>query len=410
MKSNLFIPTKLKIGFQERHDTFTGKLAYVIYYDEKGKLRKETSWNQWRDDSIDVVEIDNTPTSGFTMNKGFTRYSDWGSGRAVIRIWDPRDFEFEIALDNLVGILMHSNVSKREIDEKCVFAWNGTELVLLPCNTEEYQSSVKYTEKQAKTFSAKTLVPGYIYIPKKEDKPVIYLGRYDRYERRGGSYSDSSPIEHKGKKHWFCYVEGNASFFTKEPAAYLATVDGEEVHTEYADKLEKLHSTYMVQKITGFVEKPNDFEDLENMIESYDETFYVKESDGIYTAYHISLSRDYQTKKSFIKAERSCVIKITNNGSIERNLRDTSRYNYNYYSYQDKRVSSFGVTLLNAKNKDWMTELSTFVDKGHYFSYLDKDKKAEIVSEVRPLLKQAFPNAVSLHWILENGKETKGLY
>lgn len=41
MKSNIFIPKKIKVGFQERSDTFTKKLAYVIYYDQKGKLRKE---------------------------------------------------------------------------------------------------------------------------------------------------------------------------------------------------------------------------------------------------------------------------------------------------------------------------------------------------------------------------------
>lgn len=43
MNTNIFIPTKINIGFQERSDTYTGKLAYVIYFDEKGKLRKETS-------------------------------------------------------------------------------------------------------------------------------------------------------------------------------------------------------------------------------------------------------------------------------------------------------------------------------------------------------------------------------
>lgn len=43
MNDNIFIPKKLKIGFQNRTDTYTQKLAYVIYYDEKNKLRKEQS-------------------------------------------------------------------------------------------------------------------------------------------------------------------------------------------------------------------------------------------------------------------------------------------------------------------------------------------------------------------------------
>ena len=144
MKTNLFIPTKIKVGFQKRTDTFTGKLAYVIYYDEKGKIRKETSWSNWRDDKIEAVEFDNTARNGFLFNKGIKRDGyHWGSGRSVIRVYDPRDFEFEITVDNLIGILMHSDVSKRDIVENCVYAWTGGDLVLLPTNSEEYRQSVE---------------------------------------------------------------------------------------------------------------------------------------------------------------------------------------------------------------------------------------------------------------------------
>lgn len=30
MNTNIFVPTKINVGFQERKDTYTGKLAYVI--------------------------------------------------------------------------------------------------------------------------------------------------------------------------------------------------------------------------------------------------------------------------------------------------------------------------------------------------------------------------------------------
>ena len=49
MKTSIFVPNKIHVGYQERSDTYTGRLAYVIYTDEKGKLRKENSWNGWRD-------------------------------------------------------------------------------------------------------------------------------------------------------------------------------------------------------------------------------------------------------------------------------------------------------------------------------------------------------------------------
>ena len=69
MKTNIFIPSKINVGFQNRKDTYTGKLAYVIYFDEKGKLRKETSWQNWRDKNIPNEIFENEPIEGFVLNK-----------------------------------------------------------------------------------------------------------------------------------------------------------------------------------------------------------------------------------------------------------------------------------------------------------------------------------------------------
>lgn len=48
MNSSIIIPKTINVGYQKRSDTYTGKLAYIVYYDENGKLRKEASWNSWR--------------------------------------------------------------------------------------------------------------------------------------------------------------------------------------------------------------------------------------------------------------------------------------------------------------------------------------------------------------------------
>ena len=75
MKNKLFIPKTLKVGYQNREDTYMGKLSYIIYFDDKGKLRKETGWQNWRDKSIEPIEVPNEPHSGFFVNKGVQRYS-----------------------------------------------------------------------------------------------------------------------------------------------------------------------------------------------------------------------------------------------------------------------------------------------------------------------------------------------
>ena len=106
MKTNIFIPKRINVGYQERSDTYTGKLGYIIYYDEKGKLRKETSWQNWRDDSIPSNEFENEPIKGFILNKkaGGYKYS-WNTRQTYCRVFDPRGFEFEITIENLLYIL-----------------------------------------------------------------------------------------------------------------------------------------------------------------------------------------------------------------------------------------------------------------------------------------------------------------
>src|SRR5271170_5491801 len=101
----LFIPDKIKIGFQEREGTYTKKLAYVIYFDQKGVLRKEKSWESWRDKKIPALEFSNESTAGFVLNKGVggQRCSyGWNARNEYIRVYDPRDFEFEISVANLL--------------------------------------------------------------------------------------------------------------------------------------------------------------------------------------------------------------------------------------------------------------------------------------------------------------------
>jgi hypothetical protein len=85
ISTKLYVPEKLKVGFNKRKDTYTGKLGYVIYYDHKGVLRKEKSCQSWRDKSIPMVDIDNGPTEGFVLNKKTGDYtgSRWENGRTA---------------------------------------------------------------------------------------------------------------------------------------------------------------------------------------------------------------------------------------------------------------------------------------------------------------------------------------
>src|SRR5271156_1573197 len=97
----LIIPQKIHVGFDKRSDTYSGKLGFVIYTDAKGVVRKEKSLEGWRDKEIPIQNFDNVPTSGFVLNKkvGGTKWG-WNPRRTMLRVWDPRDFEFEITPAN----------------------------------------------------------------------------------------------------------------------------------------------------------------------------------------------------------------------------------------------------------------------------------------------------------------------
>lgn len=259
MSTELFIPKKIRIGFQKRDDTYTGKLAYVIYYDAKGKLRKETSWKSWRHDNIAPVEFDNKPQDGFVLNKGIQRYN-WGhfsSNRSYIRIFDTRGIEFEITPENLIGLLTETTCSKRGIEGECVYAWHGKELVLLPCSSEDYAKAVAHTDRQGKKISARDLKPGCSYTTKK-DEEVIYLGRFSWFS--WDLYKKSSRISQK--KHifakptkWSGYgkkpQKGQHDFFPHD-AGFLAELNNDDPVANYADLIDMFNGDIHSSVIEGW--------------------------------------------------------------------------------------------------------------------------------------------------------------
>ena len=185
MNTNIFIPKRINVGFRNRTDTYTGKLAYIIYFDEFSKLRKETSWNNWRDHNIDPQQFDNEPTSGFVMNKKVGDYdSGWNHRRGYCRIYDPRGFEFEITFENLLYILENADsVRGKGLVGDFVYGWDGKDLVLIPTEAPDYKQLVEYntTLHDKQNVKVKDLIIGATYINKKNERRV-YLGKFDYYE------------------------------------------------------------------------------------------------------------------------------------------------------------------------------------------------------------------------------------
>jgi hypothetical protein len=236
--ASFFIPKRINVGFQERQGTYTGKLAYIIYFDEKGKLRKETSWNGWRDKKIDNEIFDNEPTSGFVLNKKAGGYSTgWNHRQTYVRVYDPRGFEFEIDITNLLYILENATSTKgKGLEGEFVYGWSGKDLVLIPCESPDYVELVKLNELRhsEKKIGARDLKLGATYRTR-ENNEWIYLGKFDEYDSWNGS-------KKKTKSFFFARRSGENIYFEtiKSPTQKLVEVITEEPVADFADIFDEM--------------------------------------------------------------------------------------------------------------------------------------------------------------------------
>lgn len=224
--STIYVPKKINVGYRNRNDTYTGKLAYVIYYDEKGKLRKETSWNSWRDEKIPNNEFENVPTEGFVLNKhagGVENSWGWNARKSYCRVYDPRGFEFEITIENLLYILENcSSIKGKGLEGEFVYAWDGKDLFLMPVGSPDYKKVNEYsnTINNNQMIKAKDLVVGVTYLTK-DNEQWIYMGKYDEWSRYCYTRDDCEKVfKSYGKLEKWCYEHeiekdnsGNASYY-----------------------------------------------------------------------------------------------------------------------------------------------------------------------------------------------------
>lgn len=302
-KSQLYIPNKINVGYQKRGDTYTGKLAYIIYWDNLGKLRKEPSWNSWRDTKIANNEFENVPTEGFVLNKGVggARQSyGWNARNEYIRVYDPRGFEFEISVANLLFILQEATSTKgKGLEGEFVYCWEGKDLMLLPLCSQEYKESNKFTELQTRKITKEDMTPGCTYIDKQE-KELIYLGRFDytTFEyARGESYDYITTT----KKHHI-FVDANYDTKNSYGNKYvlypgftkLVVKVSDEISHNYSDLVTEFYNSKYGSLPVEIILKPTDVssgfkEDRWGNIEGS----FVRETTNGYIKYNIKKETKY---------------------------------------------------------------------------------------------------------------------
>ena len=359
MDNSLFIPKKIKVGFNYREDTYSGKLAFAIYYDSKGVLRQKNSWEGWiqkpgdnknkyyynrngetvnEDDLLGEdyapQDFENVPLSGFILNRnvGGARQSYGYNARVEkVRVYDPRGFEFEIDLNNLLFILQECTSTKgKGLEGEFVYSWNGKNIFLLPTDSLEYKESILFTERQGKKVTKKDMLEGCHYTFKSGEK-VIYLGRHESYnlESYYNMYSDSN----YNKYHIFKNLDSD-DYILEKGFTKLAIRNTEEADMNYAEYLEEFlkspyHSkfkkiTYIPQRIAElndeFLTKKSD---INSLCTNY---FYTRGSSitqFLYenTLYDVNITYVEKEDKYLLSLENARIFDVDKNVVGERSSR-----------------------------------------------------------------------------------------
>lgn len=240
----MMIPQIINVGYQKRADTYTGRLAYVTYTDEKGVLRKEYSWKNWCNNDIKKDEFSNEPIEGFVLNKKVGDYKyDWNGRKAWCRIYDPRGFELEITVDNLLFILEEcTSIKGKGLEGKFVYAWHGKNLILLPITADEYIKSKEFTNYKTCKVNRNEMVQGCQYLTKKMET-VIYVGRYSWFNYAYNYNCSYYEIENIGKKHIFYDYDKPEEFFYMNGFTGLAKKLSDDVVNDFAIIYEKFFNS-----------------------------------------------------------------------------------------------------------------------------------------------------------------------
>lgn len=311
MKANkMYIPKTIKVGYNERPDTYTKKLAYVTYMDDKGVHRKKNSWDSWRNHKLGCDDFDNEPTSGFVLNKGVggVRHSYGRNARnEYIRIYDPRNFEFEISVENLLFILQEcSSIKGKGLEGDFVYSWSGTQLVLLPVSSAEYQECVKHTERQKVKFDKSQIAEGCTYIMKDGTK-VVYLGHLHYHNTTPWSKDNLCTIS---KKHVFANLE-DGEFIAESGFKNIAERISSDPIPEYPDIFSKFKDSIYNGAIVSISFKKVSVSAIDDS-NNYYNRYLIKENNKYYVA-HIYKQRYYYSSSIYEikKANKPLVIDET---------------------------------------------------------------------------------------------------
>jgi hypothetical protein len=297
MRENLNIPSRIRVGFQKRNDTYTGKLGFVISADRKDNPK---SWEGWRDKNIEPQEFDNVPTEGFVLNRdvgGTQRSYSWNARREKVRVYDPRGFEFEITVENVLLILQEcSSIKGKGLEGQFVISWSGNTIILLPICSNEYKVATELIDLSKQKVAAAKVKPGCTFRTK-DRQNVMYMGRHE-WDLSPLTFYQSTDFPPREMRHIFLLLDRadqTREYLAEKGFTKLASQTSDTPSPQYAEEYERMMKSRFVSTVSKIVLEPLQETDLKQM--HHYQQIALLDGDSVYMANLIN----YQPKDSPVR-------------------------------------------------------------------------------------------------------------
>lgn len=131
---------KYYVGFQKnrynRDEAFRMLGFATPNTDDYAFKKRKATVDGWAEKDLAPMDLDNKPTHGFKIVDTVSRYS---TSNKFFRVEDPRGFELEIDVNNLLDLIEHHTIVQGAIMEPLVWARYGGNNYLISSNSEEYK-------------------------------------------------------------------------------------------------------------------------------------------------------------------------------------------------------------------------------------------------------------------------------
>jgi hypothetical protein len=154
MKENLGIKIfdQLYVGFHRHGDRMpVGRMVNYVDNKTNQKLRdKIEDWSAYGAGSkakLNSLIIDNKPMTGFRISRSQIN-AGWYQTPDYIRVEDPRGFEVDITIPNMIMLTNNNILDNGEIMHECIWGRDNAINVLLPVNSVPYKEAMQNTDRQ----------------------------------------------------------------------------------------------------------------------------------------------------------------------------------------------------------------------------------------------------------------------